>query len=121
MWLLIVLSSVGLAGMIMAFVGNASPYVSLPEARSAQQTGEVHVVADLVKSSVSVRPRENVVDFTLRDEAGVELPVRYRGQAPGNLMEATRMVAVGRMTGDRFESTKLILKCPSKYESQGAN
>ena len=63
---------------------------------------------------------EQYMNFRLRDERGEVLTVEYRGVIPGNFDQATSIVAIGRYRNDRFEAEQLLVKCPSKYQAEGA-
>jgi len=50
-------------------------------------------------------------------EAGDTLSVYYKGVKPDQLADAQRVVAEGFLRADGvFQATKIMLKCPSKYE-----
>lgn len=106
----------GLSAMVFAFLTNASPYVTIAEAKTAQGSN-LHVSGDLDKASLVSRPRDGEVHFKLTDEKGDQVNVVYHGAQPANMGEATKVVAVGGMKGSEFHATKLLIKCPSKYES----
>jgi cytochrome c-type biogenesis protein CcmE len=54
--------------------------------------------------------------FEITDERE-SLSVEYKGVRPDLLVEGTRTVVEGRYTpGGIFQATKVLLKCPSKYE-----
>lgn len=106
----------GLSAMFGAFLMNASPYVTIAEARKSPGTN-LHVTGDLDKASLASNPLKQEVRFQLKDEKGDTINVLYTGAPPANMGEATKVVAVGGMEGDVFHATKLLIKCPSKYES----
>lgn len=112
----VVIGVLGLSGMLVAFLNNASPYVTIAEAKSAKGDN-LHVAGDLVKETVFTDTAGGVVRFDLKDEAGGKLPVVYHGLPPANMGNATKVVAVGGMKDGAFHATKLLIKCPSKYES----
>lgn len=105
----------GLTAMVLALMGSASPYVTVAQAKTHSQEN-LHLAGDIIKPSLMVRPREGTVRFDLRDDKGDIIPVVYKGNAPANMGEATRVVAVGKVENGTFQSHKLLLKCPSKYE-----
>lgn len=113
---------VGLActGLFASFVNSASPYMSIDEAKNAGGT-KVHLVGEIVPNSIQTLPRERSVIFQLVDAKGARVTVRYRGNAPAALATATRVDAIGTMQGAEFHSEKLLLKCPSKYESKSTD
>jgi cytochrome c-type biogenesis protein CcmE len=111
---------VGLSAMVFAFLTNASPYVTIAEAK-AMPGDNLHVAGDLDKSTISTNAVQHEVRFTLKDEKGDRVPVVYHGAPPANMGEATKVVAVGGMKGPEFHASKLLIKCPSKYESTKNN
>ncbi|NLP10152.1 cytochrome c maturation protein CcmE [bacterium] len=47
------------------------------------------------------------------------LRVCYKGVAPDRLADTQQVVVEGRMSSDReLQATKILLKCPSKYEEK---
>jgi len=113
----IVGTALGLTAMVYAFLANASPYVTVAQAR--QIAGDnLHLAGDIVSGTLRPNPHEGVVRFTLRDEKGGLIPVVYTGIPPANMGSATQVVAVGGHREGRFEAHRLLVKCPSKYESK---
>lgn len=103
---------------IIAFVmlSNSSSYVTIAQAKTAQGDSN-HLSGDLVKDSVQVDSNNALITFDIVDESGDTMKVVHHGLPPANMGEATSVVVVGGYNGDHFESTKLLTKCPSKYES----
>lgn len=57
--------------------------------------------------------------FYLIDDAGKECRVFLDGAAPNNFEVASSIVAQGRYNKEGyFEATKILTKCPSKYEAK---
>ncbi|RYG48979.1 hypothetical protein EON79_02855 [bacterium] len=112
-----VVAAGAMVAVISAFAANASPYVTFEQARN---TGgdRLHVVGEVVKDSINMDVYKHTLSFRLKDSAGTIMTVNHRGDLPNNLSQAPKVVAVGEVKGDRFESTSLILKCPTKYESE---
>lgn len=105
-----------LAGAAFLMLSNASPYVTAAQAKTMR--GEnLHMQGDLVKGTVKVDMVNQVTRFQMRDETGEPVSVVHHGLPPSNMGDATKIVVVGGMKGEAFESNKLITKCPSKYES----
>lgn len=115
-WLPVIVSVLGLGVMSFAFLANASPYVTVAQAKK-MRGDNLHIAGDLVKSSVKTDKGAQTVRFTMVDETGASLNVVYSGMAPANMGSATKVVAVGMMEASVFKARKLLLKCPSKYES----
>src|SRR5436305_292819 len=115
-----VVATLAMGGVLSAFINNASPYVTVAEAKQSHADG-VHLAGDLVKNSIQTDPRNGRITFELKDKDGQIADVLYVGSTPGNLSEATKVVAVGGMTAANvFQAHQLLIKCPSKYESQPA-
>ena len=109
------LTVVGLCAVVFAFVKNSSPYVTIAQARESGQSS-VHLAGDIDKSSLVVGV--DTTSFRLTDETGTTTLVVYEGGPPANMGDATKVVAIGSMQGDHFLAHKLLLKCPSKYETK---
>lgn len=105
----------GGAGALSAvFVQNASPYVTVDQALTAKN--EVHVTGEIIPGSLQQQSFSKDVRFELRDEKG-SMKVLYNGPTQSNLGEAKKVVVIGTMNNGVFESKKMLVKCPSKYES----
>ena len=113
----IVLTVVGLCAVVFSFIQNASPYVTVAQARE-MRGDNLDLAGDIDRSTVKVASFNNTVTFKIVDEEGAVATVVYHGPPPANMGDATKVVAVGSMDGDNFNAHKLLLKCPSKYESE---
>jgi len=111
-----VLTVIGLAAVVFAFQSNSSSYVSVADAMTVSGD-RLHLSGDIVAGTMKSSTAERLVNFDLRDQSGQTLAVVYRGMPPVNLGEATKVVAVGGVKDGKFLATKIITKCPSKYES----
>jgi cytochrome c-type biogenesis protein CcmE len=114
-----IVATLAMVGVLTAFVGNASPYVTVAEAKQSHDDG-LHLAGDLIKDSIQTDPASGHISFRMKDKTGTVANVVYTGSTPGNLSEATKVVAVGGMDHDVFKAHQLLIKCPSKYESQPA-
>ena len=98
------------------FLSNTVPYVSVREALDRQ--GEsVHVVGKIDKASVQTKVSQGVLEFDLIDPAGERLHVVFSGMKPANFDSAPTISVAGRTNGKAFEADRILVKCPSKYES----
>jgi cytochrome c-type biogenesis protein CcmE len=113
----VVLTVAGLSAVVFAFVKNSSPYVTVAQAKESNRQS-VHLSGDIDKTSVAVGVGS--VSFTITDKEGATARVVYTGPPPANMGEAKQVVAIGKMNGEVFEANKLLLKCPSKYESESS-
>lgn len=115
----LVIGSAAITGMVFTFVSKASPYVSIAEAQT-NGGSSMHLPGEMLKETVVVSPRERTVKFILKDESGATVPVVYRGNAPANMGEATKVVVIGKMSRGAFEADRMLLKCPSRYEASAS-
>jgi cytochrome c-type biogenesis protein CcmE len=106
-----------LGGIVGAFLKNSSPYVTIAQARQNGGSG-LHLEGDIIPSSVRTHSAEHKLTFDVRDVSGDVIGVDYTGAIPENFGEVHKLVAIGHMKGDTFESDKLLVKCPSKYEAK---
>ena len=111
----VVLTVIGLCAVVFAFVKNSSPYVTVAQAKE-HRGGSVHLSGDLLRETI--HQGAGRLTFEMVDEEGQRAQVVFKGMAPSNMKDATKVVAIGSMKGDVFEADKLLLKCPSKYESE---
>lgn len=113
----IIVATLAIGGIVVAFLGNASPYISVKEAKTMSASG-IHVVGKLEKSTLTTDIRAGKTEFILSDENGDRLPVVYNGPPVQNLTAADRVVVVGSSMDGRLQAEKILVKCPSKYEGQ---
>ena len=105
-----------MAGVIYAFMTGSSPYVTVAQAKTSK-ADNLHVAGDIVKETVHQDLAHHSLIFDVKDETG-KLTVVYTGTPPQNMDEATKVVAEGGMKNGKLVSQKLLVKCPSKYESE---
>jgi cytochrome c-type biogenesis protein CcmE len=118
-----VVATVAFAGVLVAFSSNASPYVTIEQAKHSSGD-RLHLAGTVDQTSISHDVRARTLRFKLTDDTGTKVQVVHQGDMPPNLSEVKFVVAVGKMEGGDFRSNQLIVKCPSKYEadkSSGAN
>lgn len=113
---LIVLIAVAI-GAIISTYGDASTYEDFTVA-SENPGEEYHVVGVLNKE----KPREynpqkdaNYFSFYMIDEKGRESKVVYNAPEPADFERSEKIVIIGEMKGEVFNASKILLKCPSKY------
>ena len=109
---------VAFAGFSMAsFKSSLTPYVDYAKAKEGGRA--VQVAGALQPDSSSYDDATGLLHFTLRDaDTGETLPVRYEGIKPANFEEAISIVAIGvyDAPSGELEASKLLVKCPSKYQ-----
>jgi cytochrome c-type biogenesis protein CcmE len=55
------------------------------------------------------------------DDQGKEQKVFYNQPMPQDFTRSEKVVVIGHYQGDRFVASKILLKCPSKYQEQKIN
>ena len=111
----LVLAFVGYASW--SFVDSVTPYVGVAEAQKV--TSNVQVKGLLDKNAEAPHMEGEYFVFTIQDEdTGESMLVRYHGMKPDQFDEAHHVVAIGKFHDGAFQSDKLLIKCPSKYEQQ---
>jgi len=58
----------------------------------------------------------NYFTFFLNDKEGTNKKVIYYGSKPADFERSEDIVLTGAMQGDEFHASKILLKCPSKYD-----
>lgn len=97
------------------FESALTPYVPIAEAMTAQGLVQVSGLVDGGKSAYDANGN---FTFVLTDDKGNKLPVLYKRVKPANFDQAVGVVAIGRQRNGMFEADQLLVKCPSKYESE---
>ncbi len=114
--ILIVVISVAIAAIVSLY-GNSSEYVTF-ETAQGQQGKEFHVIGELVKdSAITYDPviDPNHLVFYLKDSTHNTQKVIFHSPKPADLERSEKVVIVGEMKPDAFYASKILLKCPSKY------
>lgn len=117
-------------GIIVSTSNDASTYVGFDEALSMSTAGnkkEIHVVGELKKDDeghvLGIREGADKVSFSfiMIDETGKEQLVHYAQPMPADFLRSEKVVVIGSYQDDAFNASKILLKCPSKYQEQKIN
>jgi cytochrome c-type biogenesis protein CcmE len=112
-------------GIIVSTADDASTYVGFSEAWAMSTSGnnkEIHVVGQLKKDQdghiIGIKEGEDRVSFSfvMVDDEGKEQQVNYNEPMPPDFTRSEKVVVIGSFDGDTFNASKIILKCPSKYQ-----
>jgi cytochrome c-type biogenesis protein CcmE len=98
---------------------SLTPYVSLTEAKKSKKV--VQVKGQRVAGSENFDMEKKIFSFRMRDDKGEQFEVVYHGVKPANLEQAEEIVVIGRYAQGLFEAEQLLVKCPSKYQAEGAD
>ncbi|MDZ4757256.1 MAG: cytochrome c maturation protein CcmE [Bacteroidota bacterium] len=114
--ILLVFMAVAL-GIIFFLFNKTSEYVSFKEA--AASGNEVHIVGVLDKSKpMEYDPaKPNHFSFYLTDTLQETKQVIYDNPKPPDFDRSDKIVIAGKMEGEHFHADKILLKCPSKYNT----
>ena len=114
-----VVAGLAMVGAVYAFLANASPYVTIPQAMSADAQG-VHVVGAVDRNTIHNDIANHALLFDLTDTKGHRMSVCYTGVIPQDFSDAPQVVVIGGMSHDKFLATDMQVKCPSKYDSKSS-
>lgn len=112
----LVLIAVGIAAIISLY-GNASQYVTF-ETASATPGKEFHVIGELINdSAMKYDPIKNPnhLEFYLEDSTHAVKKIVFNSPKPADLERSEKVVIIGKVVNDEFHASKILLKCPSKY------
>jgi len=119
---------IGVAIMIIiSTAGDASTYVTFGEAKEIAQNGDdkkIHVVGALKKDSsgevVGLKTSPDMLSFSFQmvDHNGVEQSVIFNEPMPADFLRSEQVVVVGAYNKDLFVASKILMKCPSKYQDE---
>jgi cytochrome c-type biogenesis protein CcmE len=97
---------------------SLTPYVSLDDAKKSSKV--VQVKGQRIPGSENFDVEKKVFTFKMSDDKGEPFVVIYHGVKPANLEQAQEIVVIGRYVQGHFEADQLLVKCPSKYQAEGA-
>jgi len=116
--ILLVIASIFLG--VTTFRKTLTTYTSFAEARRSGVSVQVNGVLQDPKG-VKYDPANSELVFALKDDKNEVMEVVYKGVKPANFEQATSVVAIGTYAGGRFAADQLLVKCPSKYQAEGAS
>jgi cytochrome c-type biogenesis protein CcmE len=90
----------------------------LDEAKKSNKV--VQVKGQRVPGSENFDIQNKIFKFKMVDDKGEKFEVIYHGVKPANLEQAEGIVVIGRYVQGKFEADQLLVKCPSKYQAEGA-
>jgi cytochrome c-type biogenesis protein CcmE len=70
------------------------------------------------EKSYSYDSENNLFQFYMKDQNGIEMRVVYRGAMPNNFESASSIVVTGSYQDNYFYAKEILTKCPSKYQEQ---
>ncbi len=113
-----------LIALIWTAVVHASTYyLTVSELKQEGQSAigkQTTVSGDIIGSSVNWNPSQSTLDFTVKDTSGsAAIPVVFHGAKPDDFSNDWPVVVTGTLQKNgAFRAQQLLVKCPSKYQSQ---
>ena len=103
-------------GIIISTYADSSTYGSFTDAKKSES--ELHVVGQLNKEKeLFYNPQQDAkyLAFYMKDNQGLESKVVFNGSKPQDFERSEQIVLTGKMIGNEFHASKILMKCPSKY------
>lgn len=104
---------------ILSTLSDSSTYASFRIA-SENPSRTYHVVGKLDKSKEQEYHPEknaNLFAFYLIDNEGQERKVILNQAKPQDFDKSEQIVVIGKLDGDFFSASSILMKCPSKYNN----
>lgn len=102
--------------MILVIYTDSSTYSTFTDAK--EKNTELYVVGVLNKEkALDYDPVQDANRFTfyMYDNDSTECKVVFRGAKPQDIERSEQIVLTGKMEGEYFHASKILMKCPSKY------
>jgi cytochrome c-type biogenesis protein CcmE len=103
--------------VIISVSSTSSTYGSFKDARSTDS--ELHIIGHLDKQKqlfYDATKNANYFAFYMKDNKGEECKVVYADTKPQDFERSEQIVLTGKMKGNEFHATHILMKCPSKYK-----
>ena len=102
---------------IYSFNDQKIGYADIATAKSSDEV--VQISGKWLKDQeTSYDSENNKFVFHIQDDKNTETKVIYEGAKPNNFELADKVVIKGKFTGNHFQATQILTKCPSKYEGK---
>lgn len=106
-------------GLLVNAAGDTSTYATFQEA--AKSGGKVKIAGQLAKDKeMYYDPQKdpNYFTFYLTDTDGEQQKVVLLREKPQDFEMSEQIVLTGKMKGDAFVASEMLMKCPSKYKDE---
>jgi len=107
-------------GFIITVASDYSQYKTFKTASVAPDKA-FQVVGFLQKDKeIAYDPKKdaNFFSFYMKDESGEIKKVVFNGTKPEDFERSEQIVLTGKMKGDTFYASSLLMKCPTKYKNK---
>lgn len=105
-------------GFLVSLNADTISYSNFADAASSSQ--EEHVIGHWEKSKgmhYDALKDPNHFAFYMKDEKGQVNKVVLNGTKPQDFERSEKLVLIGKMENDTFYASKILMKCPSKYNN----
>ncbi|NQX39847.1 cytochrome c-type biogenesis protein CcmE [Pedobacter steynii] len=105
-------------GFLISLNADTSSYSTFSEA--AKDPREFHVMGYWEKAKgmyYDAQKDANHFAFYMKDEKGLVNKVVYNGTKPQDFERSEKLVLIGKMKDNTFYASKILMKCPSKYNN----
>jgi cytochrome c-type biogenesis protein CcmE len=110
----------GALAAIMSMVGDFSSYETFASAQE-KPGKEFQIIGklDTVNHAMVYDPIKdaNKFEFYATDEAGITQKVIFSGTKPQDFERSEKLTMTGKMENGEFRCSKILMKCPSKYNT----
>ncbi|MEJ5960698.1 cytochrome c maturation protein CcmE [Pedobacter immunditicola] len=106
-------------GVLFSLNADTSSYATFKEA--ARDSREFHVMGYWEKEKgmyYDAQKDANHFAFYMKDAKGDVGKVVYNGTKPQDFERSEKLVLIGEMKNDTFYASKILMKCPSKYNDE---
>lgn len=103
-------------GFLISLNADTNSYSNFKEATASNK--EEHVMGYWEKSKgtyYDAAKDPNHFSFNMKDDKGEIRKVIYSGTKPQDFERSEKLVLIGKMNDDTFYASKILMKCPSKY------
>lgn len=103
-------------GFLVSLNAETDTYSNFKQAATSDK--EEHVIGHWEKSkgmAYDAVKDPNRFEFYMKDEKGDVKKVVLRGAKPQDFERSEKLVLIGRMDSGTFYASKILMKCPSKY------
>ncbi len=103
-------------GAILTTLNNTSTYANFAEAAESPEN-EFHVVGKFNKDKEFIydpQVNANMFTFYMVDNKGTEKKVILNKNKPQDFERSEQIVLIGKMQGEDFVASDILMKCPSK-------
>ncbi len=104
--------------MLASASNSISTYSSFAQAEDGKRVTVTGFLSKDKEIIYNPEVDENLLSFYMKDNDGLERKISYLGAKPQDFEMSESIVVTGKMQGETFVSSEMLLKCPSKYKGE---